>query len=318
LFGKKILYKNMKKNITVKVPATSANLGPGFDCLGAALGLYNTFRVSLDAKRECSEIVVKGCGKGVIPENGKNIVFRVIKDLFKENGKNLPSIKLEIVNNIPVARGLGSSSSAIVGGLCLANELLGRKYRDEELIRKAVDIEGHADNVVPAFKGGLCITRVENGGVPWWKLRVSSDLCACVCMPEFPVMTKKARELMPLKYSRKTSVFTTSGAAFFVSAVTSKCSKERNYIIEKAMEDKFHQPHRKKLVKGMEQVFEAGKKSGALGVALSGSGPSIIAIAIKNTNVEAIGSAMTKAFNWSGVASGYKILNFISNGAIIS
>ncbi|MFH1282996.1 MAG: homoserine kinase [bacterium] len=304
----------MKDFLRVTIPATSANLGPGFDCLGAAVSLYNKIFLKVLKKNEPSKIVVQGFGKGVIPENHNNLVFRIIRDLFLKNKRLCPRFSLELINNIPVARGLGSSAAAIVGALKLGNELLDNKYSQRELINKAVKIEGHADNIVPAFVGGLCITRINDDSVLWWRQEIAKDLCACVCMPEFSVVTKDARKLMPLKYSSKTSIFTTSGAAFFVASVTSKQSRERDMIVREAMTDKFHQPHRKKLIKGMEKVFFQAKKSGAIGVALSGSGPSIIAVARKGSNTNRIGKAMVDAFRDNGVKSEYKILQFVSKG----
>ena len=227
-------------------------------------------------------------------------------------------MKISLVNHIPLARGLGSSAAACVGGLVAAQRICGKKYNIDDIISHAVRIEGHADNVVTSLLGGLCITSNDHDGVIWWKENIARDLCAILCIPDFEVRTPYARGLMPHHYARKTAVYTTGGAAFFVSAVTSKPTAQRNIIIKRAMRDKFHQPYRKCLVSGMHAVFNAAEKAGAIGTALSGSGPSIIAIAGKKSPKNAIGSAMVNAFKRNNIAGIYQVLEFDKRGAFIT
>ncbi|MFH1379087.1 MAG: homoserine kinase [bacterium] len=309
----------MKSIVRVRIPATSANLGPGFDCLGCALQMYNIIELQINppGQKEKLHISIDGYGKDSLPRGKDNLVYKVIQDYFKQKNFIWKTMRLKNINRIPLARGLGSSAAARVGGLCAARELCAGTEEDSRLLETAAEDEGHADNVVPALYGGLCITRRDKQHILWWKEKIAQDLCAVVVIPDFEIKTSHARRLVPLNYARNTAVYTTSNAAFFVSAVTADPSERRDAIIKHAMKDKFHQPYRKHLISGMQNVFTAAEESGALGVALSGSGPSIIAIAGDAGNKDAIGRAMVNAFKKNNITSIYQILEFDQEGAHI-
>lgn len=314
--------RGIYKKAHVRVPATSANLGPGFDCVGCALKLYNTVTLEINKPKQKQELCIdiKGFGAETLSREKKNLVYRVIKEYFKRKHFSYKTITISLVNNIPLARGLGSSAAAVIGALVAAQNICGNttgKKDDAEIIDLAVLFEGHADNVVPAYFGGLCITRKDEEQVIWWKDTVADDLCAVVCIPDFEVRTPHARELMPAKYTRKTAIFTASGAAFFVSAVTAKPSPHRDQIIQNAMKDKFHQPYRKQLVSGMQDVFVSAVNAGAVGVALSGSGPSIIALVKKQPFQKQVGVAMMKAFARKNIKSSCAVLVFDKKGTFL-
>ncbi|MBD3272348.1 MAG: homoserine kinase [Elusimicrobia bacterium] len=304
------------KKITVRVPATSANLGPGFDCLGCALGLYNTIHIELNPRgqQEKLKVIITGFGEKTLPRNQNNIIVRAVLSMLKKENQPWRTMSIAMNNSIPLARGLGSSAAAWVGGLTAARLLVQSSIKQSEDIRTACRSEGHPDNVVPAFFGGLCITRQDRDGIIWWRQTLASDLQAVVCIPDFEIHTPKARELMPMKYTRKIAVYTTSSAAFFVSAVTDRQSAHRDRVIHRAMMDKFHQPFRRRLVSGMDQVFTAAQKAGALGAALSGSGPAIIALVRKKSPGKKVGEAMVRAFRKHGVRSMFHVLGFDTQG----
>jgi len=298
----------------VSVPATSANLGPGFDCLGAALGLYNRIEVSVLNAGSRPSVKIHGCGAGTLPDDRRNLVYRVIEGLFRDSARRCPGLAIVQHNAIPLARGLGSSAAAIVGGLTLGNALLGGRYTREELIDRAVAIEGHADNVVPACVGGLCIVRRERSRVLWWRTGMARDLRACVCVPAFTVATRGARRLLPARVTRATAIYTAGGAAFLAAAAAAPQSAARDRILCAAMGDRFHQPYRRRLIRGMDAVFTAAREAGALGVALSGSGPSVIALVASAAAGRRVAARMRAAFRRVGVASEALQLSFAAQG----
>lgn len=327
------------KKIRVKVPASSANLGPGFDVLGIALQLYNEVEIEeLKAPKKFS-IEIEGEGRDTLARDKKNIVYQAVEKVYRRIGKKIPPISLRLTNRIPLSRGLGSSASAIIGGMVAANELLGKKLSYEEILEAALVMEGHPDNLVPALVGGLCISykkdelqaiptlRPSNrgrGGLYQSFRRVSSAVAmdnvskaqsneriryvkisqlpnwkVVVCIPKYEVSTAKARKILVDKVSRKDVVFNLSRVALLINAFMSgdKC------LLETAMEDRLHQTARVKLVPGMDDVFSAAWQAGALGVALSGSGPTIIAFAHDKSKTISIGQAMQKAFTQHKIES---------------
>lgn len=311
--------KPAHRKVGVRVPATSANLGPGFDCVGCALTVYDEFEltINLPYQKKKVHIDIDGYGADTLSRGKDNLVYRIVNDFFARHKLRYKNMKLTISNNIPLARGLGSSAAARIGALIAASRICGLKDNESEVLDIAARGEGHADNVVPALYGGLCITRRDNNSILWWRETMADDLCAVVGIPDFEIKTPFARRLIPLTYTRKTAVYTTSGAAFFVSAVTARTSVQRNRVIQAAMKDKFHQPYRRKLISGMEKVFESAGRAGALGAALSGSGPSIIAIVQKHGRKDMVGRAMVRTFKQNGINSTYRILEFNTRGARI-
>lgn len=192
--------------IQIKVPATSANLGPGFDCLGVALELYNEFKLEiLKTKNEKLKIEVEGEGAEFIEKDEKNIVYKSIKKVCDICKRPIPKISLKIVSRIPVARGLGSSASARVAGVVLGNVLCGKKLFQDELINIATELEGHPDNVVPAMVGGLCVSRkfdhkvqkFTKAQIKYIKLTMPKDLVALILVPKICVSTEMARNVLP-------------------------------------------------------------------------------------------------------------------------
>lgn len=255
--------------IRIKIPATSANIGSGFDSLGLAVTMYN--QVNID---EYDGVCIKSLDGVAVPLDQNNLVYKTVKYLYDLCGKPLKGLCIEQVNNIPMARGLGSSSACIVGGLIGANELLGRPFNNDRLLNCAATLEGHPDNVAPALLGGL-VTAVLEGGKVWYvKQEIKPDLCFATIIPDFELKTSLARAALPKEIPHKDAVYNLSRAALMSVSLYSG-----NYQnIRAAADDRLHQPYRLRLIKGAEQVLDHCYAIGAYGAYISGAGSTLMAI----------------------------------------
>ena len=296
------------KSITVKVPATTANLGSGFDTLALALDLYNYVTIELAAK---TRIEVENEGKDSLPLDEENIVYIAAKSVFDMAEVKMDGLKIKLVNNIPLARGLGSSAAARVGGAIGANCLLGNRFSRDEIMSLTAELEGHPDNVTPALFGGFTISYVDKGELKYFKISPNVKFKIVVVIPQFEVSTSKAREILPSEISRDGAVFNIGRACLLVSSIL---TGQLEYI-GAGMQDMLHQPYRKKLVPGMENVFKAAMENGARGVALSGAGSSIVAFATES--FEAIGKSMQGAFLEHNIESRFMVTEVNNNGTEI-
>ncbi|MFH2070178.1 MAG: homoserine kinase [Elusimicrobiota bacterium] len=300
--------------VKIRVPATTANLGPGFDVFGAAIKLYNDITFET-VDYPVFSVDVSGEGAGVLPEDKSNIVFPAINGFIKEfapaSFKRTSGFKIRMKNNVPITRGLGSSASVRVAAVVAVNKILGDVVPQDDLLKFLTKLEGHPDNVVPALVGGFCVIAVSGGKINYIKHKVPADIRAVVCIPEFEISTKKARSILPRSVPFFDAVSNCSRAGIFVSALLSR----RYEFLSFAMQDKLHQPYRAKLVPGMENVFAAAMKSGALGAALSGSGPAILAVSGRDGRKNnRIGSAMQSAFRKRSINSRYIVVDFDNRG----
>ena len=296
------------KSITVKVPATTANLGAGFDTLALALDLYNYVTIELDTK---THIEVENEGKDSLPLDEDNIVYIAAKAVFDMAEVKMDGLKIKLVNNISLARGLGSSAAARVGGAMGANCLLGNRFSKNEIMSLTAKLEGHPDNVTPALFGGFTISYVDKGELKYFRISPNVKFKIVVIIPQFEVSTSSAREILPSEISRKDAVFNISRACLLVSSIL---TGQLEYIGH-GMQDMLHQPYRKKLVPGMEDVFEAAMKNGAKGVALRGVGSSIVAFATER--FEEIGKSMQGAFLEHNIKSRFLVTGINNNGTEI-
>jgi len=303
------------KKVTIQIPATSANLGPGFDVLGVALGLWN--QVSFIAEKgfqskpyEELAMHVAGAGVETLPCNSSNLILKAAHVVFREVGRWPKRLQVEAVNRIPLARGLGSSSAAIVGGMVAANRLLGNPLKMDEIVSLAVAREGHPDNVVPAALGGVCISGMFDGKPRWLRLGVPKGLRAVVCVPELELSTAQARQALPRKVSIKDAVFTASRTAFLVGALVQK----KYDLLGDAMGDVLHQPYRAKLVPGLLDAIDAARKAGAYGAALSGAGSCVLALVSADANTAAIGQSMQRVFKAHKISSQWLDLTLEEKG----
>lgn len=243
--------------IKVKVPATSANLGPGFDVLGLAIDRYNifTFVESAESKEE-------------------NLIYKSYRRVFEYLGKPLIPVKIQVNDNIPIARGLGSSAACIVGGIMGANEILGKPLDKEDILKLATEIEGHPDNVAPAIYGGLVVSVMEGDKIHIAKLPIKNKLNFIALVPNFELSTSKAREVLPKRIDFKDGIYNVSRVSILLTALATGDSG----LIKLGLQDKFHQPYRGKLIEGFDEIISAVNQKGALGCYLSGAGPTIMCI----------------------------------------
>lgn len=259
--------------IKIRIPATSANLGAGFDALGLALSFYNY--VEMEAS---DRVEISSADDIAVPTDESNLIYVSAKDLFEVCGKKLEGLKLRQTNNIPMARGLGSSSACIVAGLVGANTLLGNPLTTDDLVDLAAQIEGHPDNTAPALLGGIVTAVFDGRKVHWVKQEVFTKLKFAALIPDFELKTEKARACLPKEVSHKDAVYNLSRAALFsASLLTGKFENLRT-----AVHDKLHQPYRMELIPNCREVFDIAYTHGAYGVFISGAGPTIMAIADEN------------------------------------
>lgn len=282
-------------HITVRVPATSANLGPGFDSLGLALDLWNETIITLAIEYS---VQVKGEGRERISSGENNLIIRSAQRLAELVGKRLPPFHVDCVNHIPLSSGLGSSAAAKLTGLLGANALLGKPLSKNEILDLATELEGHPDNVAPALLGGLVASMVQDGKVLAHKIHLEdnhdSPIHITVALPDFHLSTQQARAALPEQVTLKNAVHNISRAVL----VTEAFRTGNLELLGKAMTDTVHQPYRLWLIPGGREAMDAAKESGASAAAISGAGPSIIAFSAKRE--EAIGEAMTRAFQGAG------------------
>jgi homoserine kinase len=300
----------MSNKAIARIPASTTNLGSGFDVLGLALQLYSS--VELEETDNGIHIEIQGIGKEFITDGENNLAYQAAKLIFEKVSKQPKGLKLTLNNGIPVERGLGGSGTAILGGLLAANHICGNPFSKNELLNFAFTLEGHPDNVSASLLGGLVVACVENGKVHWVKLTVPDELKVVFVIPDFRLQTKLAREALPKAVSLADAVFNLSRGAFLVASIA--VGNLQHLSI--SMDDRLHQPYRKPLIPGIEDVFSAAIDSGALSVALSGSGPTVAAFCTENGS--AISSSMQRAFAKHNIKSETKILNIDYEGAVVS
>jgi homoserine kinase len=264
----------MPASVKIKVPATVANLGPGFDALGVAVGMH--LSIDVEPRRDSVDLSIEGEGADELPSDDTNLVLKSMNTFFDHVGRRPAGFYLRIKNPIPLKSGLGSSAAAVVGGLTAARALTGSRVPQTEMIQLATELEGHPDNVMPALLGGLCVCyRDENTSeIQYLRLDPSDRLVPMLCVPREGFSTQKAREGLPGDVSFADAQFTASRAALLVGAVTSGAGSE---VLNDAMSDRLHEPHRLKLMPESAAVHSELRAAG-LPVSLAGAGPSLLLI----------------------------------------
>jgi homoserine kinase len=296
----------MQKEITVRVPATTANLGPGFDCLGLALDLWNEAVFSLAEKD--IQVDVTGEGAGQLAQDGSNLVVQAAGVLFEKLGQPLPGMRVRCSNHIPLSSGLGSSAATHLMGLLGANALAGNPFNREEILKLAIQLEGHPDNATAGLYGGLVIV-VEHEKCNWLVRRFDlPNLRAVVVLPEIDLPTHTAREALPALVEMKDAVFNIGRAVLVVEALQQGDLK----LLEEVMDDRLHQPYRLPLIPGGVEAMQAARQAGAA-AAISGAGPSVIAFTPGDP--APVGRAMMAAFQLSGIKARAFSLQTSNRGA---
>ncbi len=288
-------------NISVYVPATSANLGPGFDCMGIALDLWNELHVESATK---TSIEIEGFGADFLPRDDSNLVLQSMQLVYDRYQLTMPTLNVRMINRIPIAAGLGSSAAALVGGLLLANHLLHSPLSRAELLHFAVLDEGHPDNVAPAFLGGAVLAYLHEDGVTHVNLPLRDNLTFIVVTPDFPLLTEKARNVLSPTVTRADAVFNVAHAGFLTAALTTGNTQ----LLRHALADRLHQDARKHLIPGFDRVRSAATVAGAIGTVLSGAGPTLLSIVDDPIRVKTIANAMTTAFAQEGITATAHIL----------
>ncbi|MDP5018767.1 MAG: homoserine kinase [Dolichospermum sp.] len=298
-------------NITVKVPATTANLGPGFDCIGAALKLYNEFKfTTLDT----SELIIQVSGSEAekVQTDESNLLYQAFVKLYQHIKQTPPAVKIEIKLGVPLARGLGSSATAIVGGLVAANYLAGSPLSELQVMELAIAMEGHPDNVVPALFGGCRLAATSSKGweicdIPWHR-----DIVTVVAIPDFELSTSEARKVVPTEISRADAIFNISHLGLLLRGLATN----REEWLTAALQDKLHQPYRQTLIPGYDAVNAAAVAAGAYGMVISGAGPTLLAL-VDTSQVKSVEIAMANAWTQKGITSIVRSLPLDTQGATL-
>lgn len=280
-------------------------MGPGFDCLGMALDIWNTVTVDLDD----TGLEITGEGADILPRGASNLILRCFRTVFTKLGRPVPEAKIICHNGIPVSRGLGSSSAGIVAGLMAANELCERALSQEQLLELAVEIEGHPDNVAPALLGGCQIGVQEDGEIVTCQVPYPDELRTVLFIPDVPMSTDRARGVLPSTVDRADAVYNIGRVAMLVRALATGDLQH----LDVATQDRLHQPARQELFFPMKNIFKGAMDGGALGVFLSGAGSSVLAL---TTDKEfTIGYEMADAASKSGIGGEIKVTKPSAVGA---
>ena len=308
--------------VSVKVPATSANLGPGFDCLGIALPIYNT--VTID------ETVLPGTGVEInilsqdenfddliidhIPTDENSIVYKAVELLYNSIGQTPSELKINIQTQIPVTRGLGSSAAVIVGALIAANHLLGEPADESAILSIATEIEGHPDNVTPAVVGGLVLSSMEDdGSILYRKIDWPEDWAITVCIPDVELATEISRSVLPENVPMQDAVFNTKRMGMLIQAIHAQDEE----LMKAALTDKLHQPYRAKLVPWMDEINQSIKHDDDIfGCVLSGAGSTVLVISKQNAT-DRVRNKISEVMTNLNVKAEIKTLKVEHDGATI-
>jgi len=314
--------------VTVTVPATTANLGPGFDCIGAALSLYNRFQFSRlePSATEKLKITVTGQEAAKVKIDDSNLAYQAFIKLYGYLNQSPPPVAIHMDMQVPLARGLGSSATAIIGGLVGANELAGKPLSQVEVMQLAIELEGHPDNVVPALLGGCRLaasnappqpplTKGGQGGGSWEICDIPwhPNILPVVAIPDFELSTAEARKVLPADYSKADAIFNAAHLGLLVRALE---SGNENWL-RCALQDKIHQPYRQSLIQGYEALQQAALNAGAYGMVISGAGPTLLALT-DVANAEAVEREMAAAWMEFGVKADVRAIGLDTQGAQIS
>lgn len=295
------------KSVLIKVPATTANLGPGFDCLGLALDIWNEIEFSISGLEQKFDI--QGEGSKILPHDSSNLIFQSLHSVVEKVGINQSRrISINCKNQIPVSSGLGSSSSAVVAGLLGARAFFNIPNSDSELLRFGLDFEGHADNISACLLGGLTLTTIHDEKIIVKKISIQ-PLNVIIALPEVNLSTKQSRAVLPDFISKNDAIFNIARTALLTNAL-----QEADYsILRIAMQDRIHQQYRLKHIPGAEEALNSALNMGAIGAALSGAGPSIM-VFFENDPARIINSLKT-SFESMGINVRIFTTTTINHGA---
>ena len=295
----------------VRVPASTANLGPGFDTLGMALTLYNEVELTEEGKGGV-ELLVEGEGKSALEKAGsQNLALRAAQATLSDLGAHPSRLRIRQTNCIPLRRGLGSSAAACLGGIAAAARLAGVELSIDEILARALPFEGHPDNITPALLGGLTVSAVVEGRIVSARVRVPKRLKAMVVIPTLEIATKRAREVLPQQVPHQDAVFNVNRLALLLAGLTT----DRLELLPAGSEDRLHQPYRASLLPGMESILDEGRRAGAHAVFLSGAGSSLLALVSEDG--EEIGRRMGDRWRREfGIENSVRLLEIDRHGLV--
>ncbi len=300
----------MRNSFTVKVPASTSNLGAGFDCFGLALQLYLTIRATvMPLGATACQVRSVGANAG-LPRGTDNLIYGVMSHVARSEGRTLPPVRLAVHNEIPLGGGLGSSAAAIVAGVKLAGAVCGQSLSEAAVLRYAAEMEGHPDNAAASVRGGFVVNAVAtDGAVVSVRQDWPADLKVIVVSPHAFLATHEARAALPQTVSRADAVFNLQRAALFSAALAT-----RSYdVLREAMRDALHQNYRRFLLPGLAEALDLKPQPGLCGVALSGAGPAVLALATENFT--ALGQSIADCFARQGQEVSVRLLEVANIGA---
>lgn len=299
---------SLPERVRIKVPASTANLGPGFDTLGMALSLYAWIEMKQDDR---TSFQLFGDEMTGVPEDKSNLIYQVAQMVFEEAGISVPELSISMYSEIPLTRGLGSSASAIVGALAAANALIGSPLPDSKLFNMATNLEKHPDNVGASLFGGIIAAAWDGHHANYVRIEPPADMETLVVIPNFELSTAKAREALPKQISLSDAVYNISRSSLMTAALASG----RLDLIGAAMRDRIHQPYRAALVPGMAEILDEAPNRGALGIALSGAGPTLIALIQRgDERIGALQSYLIETMKKEGITASCLLLQPDVNG----
>lgn len=294
--------------VRAKVPATSANMGPGFDTLGIALDLYNIIEVEeidFGLEIECIN------AKGYVPKDERNLIYRAIKVVFDKVGYKARGLRIIQDSSIPMTRGLGSSSACIVGGMLCANVISGRRLSYKEILHLSAKMEGHPDNVAPAIYGGFCVSLMDEETTIAKSFSVNPQIKFALMIPEFSLSTRRSRSELPHKVLFSDAVYNISHAAILQAALISGDMS----CIRYGVRDKLHQQYRKNNIEFMDEIFAETYKNGAFATYLSGSGPTILSVL--DSKCKNFADCMKNYFNNNSILWDCKVVDVNNVGSVV-
>lgn len=288
----------LRDRVVSRAPASTANLGPGFDALGMALPIFEWIDLRPSTPEEGTTITLLGGSLEGVPLDKTNLVYEVAQKVFARAGVDLPELHIAIRSDIPLARGLGSSASAIVGALVAANALIGEPLSQDELFQLASELENHPDNVGASIFGGIVAAAWDGERAEAVRLDPPEGLDVLVVIPAFELATKKARGVLPASVSMKDAVFNVSHSSLLTAALAAG----RFGVLRRAMRDRLHQPYRAPLIPGMETILREAGDHGALGAVLSGAGPTLLLLAEEGCDWERVERFATGVMAAEGIS----------------
>lgn len=306
-------------SVSVRVPATTANLGPGFDCLGAALTLYNHFQFTAlspvgEDLPSILKIEVEGAEADRVQRDDRNLAYKAFCYFFRQRHQPVPAVALEIDLGVPLARGLGSSATAIVGGLLGANALAGSPLSQAELLDFAIALEGHPDNVAPALLGGCQLSARDQATQRWTICPINwvPEIVPILAIPDFELSTQAARSVLPQQCSYSDAIFNLAHLGLLIKGLETA----RGEWIQTALQDRLHQPYRIALIPGFTEVYSAAMDAGAKGLVISGAGPTLLALSMAEAASTVVNRIRT-AWQQSGISAEVTTTQIDINGAIV-